>query len=133
MFAQNTHWSSGEFNGTPSTVTFIRLPAAPRIRMYVVPVPTPFSLHAITPGVRAKRNGNSLPVVANCFNSCFLMLATANGDVLGALTALTTTSLMFCTFVVSSLVCAFVANGHAIAAVIAALIIFFMLLLLYLI
>ena len=69
MLAQNTHWSSGELRGTPSSVTLMRESPAPRIRMYEVPVPTPFSLHASTPGVCEKRKGNSRPVLANACNS----------------------------------------------------------------
>ena len=51
MLAQNTLWSSGELSGTPSMVTLILESPAPRILKKVVPVPTPFSLHDITPGV----------------------------------------------------------------------------------
>ena len=71
----------------------MRLPAAPRMRRYVVPVPIPFSLHDIIPGVREKRYGSSRPVVEKSFSSDFSMFATANGAFFCALTAFTTTSL----------------------------------------
>ena len=47
----------GELRGTPSSVTLMRLPPAPRMRRYEVPVPTPFSLQARMPGVRANSIG----------------------------------------------------------------------------
>ena len=92
MFAQNTHWSSGEFSGTPSSVTLMRESPAPRMRIYTGPVPSPFSLHANTPGVCEKRNGSSRPVFENACNSSFLMFATAKGAFFCALTPCTTTS-----------------------------------------
>ena len=58
-----------------------------------------------TPGVRAKSIGSSLPEVAKRSSSGLLMFSTANGELFGALTAFTTTSLRLFTRVVSSLFC----------------------------
>ena len=60
--------------------------------MYTVPVPNPFSLQAITPGVREKRYGNSFAPVENSSKSALPMRLTANGASFGALTAFTTSS-----------------------------------------
>ena len=92
MLAQNTHWSSGEFRGTPSSVTLIREPPAPRIRMAVVPVPSPLSLHARIPGVCEKRRGSSRPVFEKASSCCFFMFVTAYGAFFCARTPFTTTS-----------------------------------------
>ena len=128
MFAQNTLWSSGELSATPSTVTLMRLPAAPRMRMYAGPTPVPVSLHARMPGVREKRNGSSLPVVEKFCNSDFRMLATANGEFFCARTALTTTSLSWCTFTVSTFCSASACCAHRVhTTAIATPLIFFIL------
>ena len=92
MLAQNTCWSSGELSGTPSMVTLMRESPAPRMRRKEVPVPTPLSPQAITPGVLLSRKGSSCPLCANSRSSDFLMLATAKGAFFCTLTPCTTTS-----------------------------------------
>ena len=69
----------------------MRLPAAPRMRIYAVPVPKPFSPQAKTPGVLAKSMGNSRPVFEKSRSSCLPTLLTAKGASFDARTAFTTT------------------------------------------
>ena len=95
MLAQNTHWSSGELRGTPSRVTLMREPPAPLMRIYAVPVPSPFSLHDNTPGVCENRKGSSFPVFEKSESSFRLMFSTANGAPFCAFTPCTTTSCSF--------------------------------------
>ena len=101
MFAQKTHWSSGEFSDTPSRVTLIRLAPAPLMRSEVVPVPRPFSVQAVMPGVRLSIMGSSCPLRAKVCSSFLLILLTAKGASFGALTACTTTSFSCSTLVLS--------------------------------
>ena len=77
ILAQKTVWSSGELSDTPSKVILILLPAAPRMRIAAVPVPSPFSPQANTPGVCARRNGISRPLLEKTSSSFFLILDTA--------------------------------------------------------
>ena len=83
MFAQKTVWSSGELSDTPSNVILILLPAAPRMRIAAVPVPSPFSPQANTPGVCERRKGSSRPLLENASSSVFLILETAYGALFG--------------------------------------------------
>ena len=117
MFAQKTVWSSGELSATPSKVMLILLPAAPRMRIAAVPVPSPFSPQANTPGVCERRKGSSRPLFENASSSVFLILETAYGALFGARTPATTTSSRCCCLSVSVTVCAFIAATHVSAAV----------------
>lgn len=102
MLTQKTHWSSGELSEMPSRVTFMRLAPDPLIRIEAVPVPSPFSVQAVTPGVLLSSMGNSCPVRAKVCSSFLLILLTAKGASLGTLTACTTTSFSCSTLALSA-------------------------------
>ena len=122
--AQNTHWSSGELSAKPSRVTLMRLSPAPRIRIYVVPVPSPFSPQACTPGVRVNIIGSSRPVFENSCSLLPSMLEMAKGASFFIFTPIMIISLICSTFMVSgSTVEALLPKTQSIAA--AVIIIFF--------
>jgi hypothetical protein len=55
IFTQNTCCDSASFRGMPSTVIFILLGSAPRIRKFVYPIPVPDSEDWTREGVKLRR------------------------------------------------------------------------------